>query len=160
MKPYAPDDSGMTWGDKDKDREKNRNARGGDMSAFMPGQLRGLAKNLSWGFGGGMGRWKKQLRSPYSQTTIFSFGGGNGGGNGGGKDKPVGPDGVPLPDDGGHTPVYPQHRSAAPAGILASAVPVENPNGGLLSVPNNMNQLVETQLPPEILAILRAQQGM
>ena len=159
MKPHAPDDSGMTLAEKEK-RNRQHNA---DMGAFLPGQKRMLANELAWGFGGGTGNWKKKLAGPYGKTNIFELGRGNG--NGDGKGNPTGPQVPGDPTGGGVTPVGPQHavpmQGIVPAGILAS-VPVAMPNqmqqpGGILG---GLNQLDPNSLPPEILAILRARQGM
>lgn len=169
MKPYHPDDSGMTQADKDKKKKTGGNNGGGNngaMAAFLPGQKRMLAKDLSWGFGGGFGKWKKAMNAPYGKTEIFTIGSGAGNGNGTGKGNPTDPRVPGDPTGGGVTPIRPQNaipmQGIMPAGILAS-VPASMPNmaqqqpGGILG---GLDQLDPSGLPPEILAILRARQGM
>lgn len=114
---YAPDkDDPFPKPKPGHDNNGGGNSTGGSpkMGAFQPGQLNALAAQLSGGFGGSMGAWKRDMRKTYDPTPMkeFNFGGGHGGGNGGRNNNGGGnnPGTGPKPGDGGFDPASPRNR--------------------------------------------------
>jgi len=134
---------------------------------FMPGQIGGMAEDMSDGDGGTDAKWRDYLRDVYSPVKVpyFNFGGGGGGGNGGGKDVPVTGNndggGNPNPVDPGFDPSRPR-KMVMPAQPMQSGFLHVGPAGqrmppamGLLGQPQQNAQAPRGgMLPPEIQLLL------
>lgn len=163
MKPYHPDDSDMTY-DPKKNGGKGGgkgNATGG-MNVLGPGGNKNLAEDMAEGFGGTVQQWMKNIKEPYRYKFNYG-GGGNGGGNGNGGGDPTAD---PNKPDGGFDPAYPHRmmppaaQGAMPLGLLANPA-APQPQLGMLAnqTPQPGANIQQQQLPPEILAMIRARMG-
>lgn len=149
-----------------------------EFEAFLPGQLNALSGQLSR-FGGTKKGWKGDLRdmtAPMEVGLPKPFRRGGGGNNGGGKDDPNNP--RPKPDgtgghNGGFDPSRPDHKMVPMAmpmqrGFLQAGQPMNQmPTSGIFAAQQQMQQPMQAQqpgaaqqpqLPPEILAMMRARQ--
>lgn len=165
---YAPD--------KDDPFPKPRGGKGGNKggrgngnsvpNVLGPGGVASLAEDMAEEFGGSKSAWRKDIRQPFKSN--FNWGNGGNGGGRGGKDGP----GVNVPVDPGKPfpngpDTFGPRRAAAPRGLFdAAPQAAQAPSRGLLSqaVPNAPQtqqapqQPQQAQLPPEILAWVRANQ--
>lgn len=172
---YAPDINNPIPMPVDNGNNNNHRGGGNRLPAFQPGQLKALASQLSVGFGGGLGAWKRNLRNTYDPTPMkdFNFGGSHGGGNnnnGGGNNNNGGgnnPGTGPKPGDGGFDPSRPDHRMApmmAQQPMQQQAQQMQMPQMGLLAgqmQPMQQGQQPQQQnplgdIPPEVLAFIRS----
>lgn len=176
---YAPDKDIPYHGPKD---DKGGKKKGGNSFkiGFMPGQIAGLADDMSDGYGGKDAKWKNYLHNIYAPVKMpnFDYGarGGGGNGKGGGKGDPTGPGSDPSKPDLSFDPSRPDHKMAPmamPYGGQPGAQMMQQPMQGLLNVgpmgqmtPPTLGLLGQPQqqmqqrkpqagiLPPEIQAML------
>jgi hypothetical protein len=181
-KPYAPDIDNPYPFPTPKPTGNGNNGGGKGNGPRMPdvlgpGGVKNLAIDMAEEFGGTTKAWKKDIREPY--VYNFKYGKG-GGGKGGGKSDPNGPGTGPNGtggDNGGFDPSRPDHRMAQmqamqgqmpmQRGFLPATQPMNQaPTSGIFAAQQQMqpmqgqrpNQAQQPQLPPEILAMMRARQ--